>query len=150
MRKWMIVAAAVVVALAGAYGFGYSNAKTSTTLAYEQRFKELKDAHEKAIRETVAAAEQADADRRAAADQELAALRSRAADADARINRMRDQLDAYRRQPVSDATASIRDRDRLAGMAVRCAGLLKRADGALGWCRIELDAAGAKQPAAGE
>lgn len=150
MQKWMIVAAAVVVALAGAYGFGYSNAKTITTLAYEQRFKELKDAHEKAIRETVAAAEQADADRRAAADQELAALRSRAADADAQLVRMREQLAAYRRAPVSDAAACARDRDRLAGMAVRCGELLRRADSALEWCRIELDAAGAKHPAAGE
>jgi hypothetical protein len=149
VHKW-IIAAGAVVALTGAYWLGYTKGETSTALAYEQRFKELKDAHEKAIRETVAAAEQADADRRATADQELAALRSRAADADAQLVRMREQLAAYRRAPVSDAAACARDRDRLAGMAVRCGELLKRADSALEWCRIELDAAGAKHLAAGE
>lgn len=145
MQKWII--AAVVVAVAGAFGLGYTTGKTRTALAYEQRIKEAKNEHETAIREAVEAAEKADADRRAEADKELAALRSRAAAANAQLGRMREQLDAYRRQPVSSAAACARDRDRLAGLAVRCADLLKRADGALGWCRIELDAAGAKQPA---
>lgn len=148
MQKWII--AAVVIAIASAYGLGYTAGKTRTSLAYEQRFKEAKDEHETAIREAVEAAEKADAERRAEADKELAALRRRAADSDARLNRMREQLDAYRRQPVSDAAACARDRDRLAGMAVRCGELLRRADSALEWCRIELDAAGAKHPAAGE
>lgn len=148
MQKWII--AAVVIAIASAYGLGYKSGTTRTSLAYEQRFKEAKNEHETAIRAAVEAAEKADADRRAEADKELAALRSRAAAANAQLGRMREQLDAYRRQPVSDAAACARDRDRLAGLAVRCADLLKRADGALGWCRIELDAAGAKQPADGK
>lgn len=146
MQKWII--AAVVIAIASAYGLGYKSGTTRTSLAYEQRFKEAKNEHETAIRAAVEAAEKADADRRAEADQELAALRSRAADADAQLVRMREQLAAYRRAPVSDAAACARDRDRLAGMAVRCGELLRRADSALEWCRIELDAAGAKQPAA--
>lgn len=148
MQKWII--AAVVIAIASAYGLGYTSGKTKTAIAYEQRFKEAKDEHETAIREAVEAAEKADAERRAEADKELAALRRRAADSDARLNRMREQLAAYRRAPVSDAAACARDRDRLAGMAVRCGELLKRADSALEWCRIELDAAGAKHLAAGE
>lgn len=148
MQKWII--AAVVIAIASAYGLGYTSGKTKTALAYEQRFKEAKDEHETAIREAVEAAEKADAERRAEADKELAALRRRAADSDAQLVRMREQLAAYRRAPVSDAAACARDRDRLAGMAVRCGELLRRADSALEWCRIELDAAGAKHPAAGE
>lgn len=148
MQKWII--AAIAIAIASAYGLGYTSGKTRTALAYEQRFKEAKDEHETAIREAVEAAEKADAERRAEADKELAALRRRAADADAQLVRMREQLAAYRRAPVSDAAACARDRDRLAGMAVRCGELLRRADSALEWCRIELDAAGAKHPAAGE
>lgn len=126
------------------YDSGFDAGHDAASLAYEKQIKEERAQHENDVRAVQAAADRSEAERRAKADAELVELRRRVARDDAALDRMRDELDAYRRRPVSDAAACTRDRDRLAGLAVRGAELLRRADSALEWCRIELEAAGAR------
>lgn len=146
MKNAILIALAVgafVGILAGVYAYGYDAGQDDTALEYERKIKETEARYAEHVKAITDEAKRLDAERQAEADRELAELRRRAADADARLAGLRNQLDAYRRRPVPDAAACIRDRDQFAKLAVRGAELLERADGALEWCRIELERAGA-------
>lgn len=148
MKNAILIALAVgalVGILAGVYAYGYDAGQDDTALVYERKIKETEARYAEHVKAITDEAERLDAERQAKADKELAELRRRAADADARLAGLRNQLNAYRRQPVPTAAACARDRVRLAELAVRGAELLERADGALEWCRIELERAGAKK-----
>ena len=148
MKNAILIALAVgalVGILAGVYAYGYDAGQDDKTVEYEKKIKESEARHAEHVKAITDEAKRLDAERQEKADKELAELRRRAADADARLAGLRDQLDAYRRKPVPTAAACARDRIRGAELATECAGLLRQADEALGWCESELKRAGAKK-----
>lgn len=114
MDKKIIIAA--VIAIAGAYFFGYSNAETQAALEFEQ----YKNEQEQAAN---AAQEKIKADYEKRLENLSADLERIRNDNDKRLR----ELDAFR-SASGDLEACRRDRSDLAGLAIRGESLLRRAD----------------------
>lgn len=114
MDKKIIIAA--VIAIAGAYFFGYSNAETKAALEFEQ----YKNEQEKAAN---AAQEKIKADYEKRLENLSADLERIRNDNDKRLR----ELEQFKRRSV-DLDACRSDRADLAGLAIRGESLLKRAE----------------------
>lgn len=114
MDKKIIIAA--VIAIAGAYFFGYSNAETQAALEFEQ-YKNEQEQAANAAQEKI----KADYEKR---------LKNLSADLE-RIRNDNDrrlrELEQFKRRAVN-LEACRRDRADLAGLAIRGESLLKRAE----------------------
>lgn len=132
-----------VLAIMSVYCFGYSNGVDATVFEYEQRIKMEKEEHDKSVKEITERAERIYAEAKVRAESDLADLRRASARDGAELERLREQLSAYRNQPLPTVSECVRDRNELARLGIRGADLLGRAKNGLKFCEIELKRAGA-------